>query len=100
MFIVIGADGVPGRPVRQLLASGSAGITAAAGTIFFSFIGLDAVSTAGEEVRDPQRALPRAIIGALVIVVDGLRAWSPSPGSAPSRSRSSRARTSRTPAWP
>ncbi len=31
--------------------NGVAGITAAAGTIFFTFIGLDAVSTAGEEVR-------------------------------------------------
>jgi APA family basic amino acid/polyamine antiporter len=49
--------------------AGAAGISAAAGTIFFSFIGLDAVSTAGEEVRDPQRALPRAIMGALVVVV-------------------------------
>ena len=27
------------------------------------------MSTAGEEVKDPQRALPRAIMGALVIVV-------------------------------
>lgn len=43
-------------------------MTAAAGTIFFSFIGLDAVATAGEEVKDPQRSLPRAIIGALIIV--------------------------------
>src|SRR5690606_2513645 len=49
-------------------ASGIGGMTAAAGTIFFSFIGLDAVATAGEEVKDPQRALPRAIIGALIIV--------------------------------
>ena len=43
-------------------------MSGAAGTIFFSFIGLDAVATAGEEVKDPQRALPRAIIGALSIV--------------------------------
>ena len=64
-----GAHRVQGRPVRRLLGRGSAGISAAAGTIFFSFIGLDAVSTAGEEVRDPQSALPRAIMGALVIVV-------------------------------
>ncbi|WP_124344660.1 APC family permease, partial [Cellulomonas algicola] len=35
---------------------------------FFTFIGLDAVSTAGDEVRDPQRAMPRAILGALAIV--------------------------------
>lgn len=48
---------------------GGAGITAAAGTIFFTFIGLDAVSTAGDEVRDPQRSLPRAIMIALGTVV-------------------------------
>ena len=42
---------------------------AAAGTIFFTFIGLDAVSTAGDEVRDPQRSLPRAILVALATVV-------------------------------
>ena len=37
---------------------GMAGVTAAAATVFFSFIGLDTVATAGEEVResDPQRA--------------------------------------------
>jgi APA family basic amino acid/polyamine antiporter len=48
---------------------GAAGVTAAAGTIFFTFIGLDAVATAGDEVRDPQRSLPRAIVTALVIVI-------------------------------
>lgn len=48
---------------------GAAGVTAAAGTIFFTFIGLDAVSTAGDEVRDPQRSLPRAILVALATVV-------------------------------
>jgi APA family basic amino acid/polyamine antiporter len=48
---------------------GVAGVTAAAGTIFFTFIGLDAVSTAGDEVRDPQRSLPRAILIALATVV-------------------------------
>jgi basic amino acid/polyamine antiporter, APA family len=47
---------------------GVAGIGAAAGTIFFSYIGLDAVSTAGDEVKDPQRTMPRAIIAALIIV--------------------------------
>ncbi|WP_217897492.1 amino acid permease [Geodermatophilus saharensis] len=47
---------------------GAAGVGAAASSIFFSFIGLDAVSTAGEEVRDPRRTLPRAIIGSLIVV--------------------------------
>ncbi|MGI4894450.1 MAG: amino acid permease [Janthinobacterium lividum] len=48
---------------------GAGGVTAAAGTIFFTFIGLDAVSTAGDEVANPQKTLPRAIIAALCIVV-------------------------------
>ncbi len=47
---------------------GVAGVSVAASSIFFSFIGLDAVSTAGEEVRDPRRNLPLAIMGALVVV--------------------------------
>lgn len=47
---------------------GAAGVGAAAGTIFFSYIGLDAVSTAGDEVKDPQKTMPRAIIAALLVV--------------------------------
>lgn len=69
MFIVIGLTAFRADRFDNFFASGSAGISAAAGTIFFSFIGLDAVSTAGEEVKDPKRALPRAIIAALLIVV-------------------------------
>ena len=69
MFIAIGLTAFQADHFDNFFASGSAGISAAAGTIFFSFIGLDAVSTAGEEVRDPQRALPRAIVGALLVVV-------------------------------
>lgn len=69
LFVVVGLTAFKADRFDNFFASGSAGISAAAGTIFFSFIGLDAVSTAGEEVKDPQRALPRAIMGALVIVV-------------------------------
>ena len=47
---------------------GTAGITSAAGIIFFSYIGLDAVSTAGEEVKNPRRTMPLAILIALVTV--------------------------------
>jgi APA family basic amino acid/polyamine antiporter len=45
-----------------------AGVTAGAGLVFFSFIGLDTVATAGEEVRDPTRNVPRGILYALGIV--------------------------------
>ena len=47
---------------------GIAGISAAAGQVFFSYIGFDAASTAGEEAKNPKRDLPRAIIGSLIIV--------------------------------
>lgn len=49
--------------------TGFSGITSAAAVIFFTFIGLDAVSTAGDEVKNPQKAMPRAILAALSIVV-------------------------------
>lgn len=48
---------------------GASGVTAAAGTIFFTFIGLDAVSTAGDEVKNPQKTLPRALLIALCTVI-------------------------------
>lgn len=48
--------------------TGMAGVTAAAATVFFSFIGLDTVATAGEEVRNPTRNVPIGILSALAIV--------------------------------
>ena len=53
---------------HDLAPFGVSGISLASGTIFFAYIGLDAVSTAGDEVKDPQRTMPRAIIAALLIV--------------------------------
>jgi amino acid transporter len=53
---------------HDLAPFGISGISLAAGTIFFAYIGLDAVSTAGDEVKDPQHTMPRAIIYALLIV--------------------------------
>ena len=49
-------------------AGGMTGVAAAAGTVFFSFIGLDTVATAGAEVRNPKRSVPIAILAALAIV--------------------------------
>jgi len=47
---------------------GMAGVTAAAGTVFFSYIGLDTVATAGAEVNNPKKNVPIAILAALGIV--------------------------------
>jgi basic amino acid/polyamine antiporter, APA family len=56
------------RHLHPFAPKGVGGIGSAAATIFFSYIGLDVVSTAGDEARDPQRTLPRGIILALLIV--------------------------------
>jgi basic amino acid/polyamine antiporter, APA family len=46
---------------------GMSGLMMGAGTIFFAFIGFDAVSTAAQECRNPQRDMPIGIIGSLVV---------------------------------
>lgn len=46
---------------------GYSGILTGAAVIFFAYIGFDAVSTASQEAKNPQRDMPRAIIGSLLI---------------------------------
>jgi APA family basic amino acid/polyamine antiporter len=66
-----GAGGA--APLLQVLLGvtpshfGAWGIFAAAAIVFFAFIGFDVVATAAEETRNPQRDVPRGIIGSLVI---------------------------------
>lgn len=46
---------------------GFKGISAAAASIFFAYVGFDAVSTAAEETKNPQRNMPIGLIGSLAI---------------------------------
>lgn len=46
---------------------GWGGIVRAAGVVFFAFIGFDAVSTAAQEAKNPQRDMPIGIIGSLAV---------------------------------
>ncbi|MBA8793898.1 amino acid transporter [Friedmanniella endophytica] len=69
MFAVIAFTAFRADHFANFAPMGVGGVATAAGTIFFSFIGLDAVSTAGDEVKDPQRTMPRALIGALFVVI-------------------------------
>jgi APA family basic amino acid/polyamine antiporter len=68
LFIVVGLQGWSSDNLAEFAPFGLSGVTSAAGIIFFSYIGLDAVSTAGEEVRNPRRTLPLAILIALTVV--------------------------------
>lgn len=46
---------------------GWSGILRGAGVVFFAFIGFDAVSTAAQEAKNPQKGMPIGIIGSLII---------------------------------
>ncbi|GJF12928.1 amino acid permease [Mycolicibacterium cyprinidarum] len=68
MFTVIAFTAFDADRFAEFAPYGGAGISVAAGTIFFSYIGMDAVSTAGDEVKNPQKTMPRALIAALLTV--------------------------------
>lgn len=68
LFCVIGFLGVRAANYADFAPYGVSGISAAAATLFFSYIGFDAASTAGEEAVNAQRDLPRAIMLSLGIV--------------------------------
>lgn len=67
-FSVVALTAFDGSNLTPFLPLGLLGVTAAAGQVFFSYIGFDAASTAGEEAKNPRKDLPFAIIGSLVIV--------------------------------
>ncbi|MFJ9177183.1 amino acid permease [Streptomyces sp. NPDC102360] len=68
LFCVIGFMGFKSGNYEDFMPLGMAGVSAAGATLFFSYIGFDAASTAGEEAKNPQRDLPRAIMLSLIIV--------------------------------
>ncbi|GFH38555.1 amino acid permease [Streptomyces pacificus] len=68
LFIGIGFMGIKAGNYAPLAPLGVTGISAAAAMLFFSYIGFDAASTAGEEAKNPKKDLPRAIMLSLLIV--------------------------------
>jgi APA family basic amino acid/polyamine antiporter len=66
-FVAMGAFYVKPENWTPFAPNGFAGISAAAGSIFFAYIGFDAVSTAAEETRNPQRDMPIGIIASLIV---------------------------------
>jgi APA family basic amino acid/polyamine antiporter len=69
--ILVGTLRAPGplHPAVWSLPGGAYGVLQAAGLLFFAFAGYARIATLGEEVRDPRRTIPKAILGALAIVV-------------------------------
>jgi basic amino acid/polyamine antiporter, APA family len=78
VVVVVGLFGTQVDPVASAatpdvepvaIRGGVIGVLTAAGLVFFAFAGYARIATMGEEVRDPERTIPRAIVLALGIAV-------------------------------
>jgi APA family basic amino acid/polyamine antiporter len=67
LFIVLAFTGFDSGNLSPFSPHGLDGIVTAGSVVFFAYIGFDAISTSGEETRNPGRDLPIAIIGSLAI---------------------------------
>jgi APA family basic amino acid/polyamine antiporter len=69
MWVIDGANWHPFIPPNtgEFGKFGWSGVFQAAGIIFFAYIGFDAVSTAAQEAKNPQRDMPIGIMGSLVV---------------------------------
>lgn len=67
LFIALGVQHINPANWKPLLPYGISGVFHGAAIVFFAYIGFDAVATASEEVKNPQKDLPRSIILTLVI---------------------------------
>jgi len=67
LFVGVGATHLRSANYTPFAPNGFTGIHQGAAIVFFAYIGFDAISTAAEETRDPQRNLPIGILGGLAI---------------------------------
>jgi APA family basic amino acid/polyamine antiporter len=67
LFIILAVPVMKMENFEPFSPLGFGGIGAAAASIFFAYVGFDAVSTAAEETKNPQRNMPIGLIGSLVI---------------------------------
>lgn len=66
-FIIVGSFYIKPENWTPFAPNGIEGIFTGAFVIFFAYIGFDAISTAAEETKNPQRDLPVAIMGTLLL---------------------------------
>ena len=67
LFVVAGMTKINPANYHPFAPNGFAGIHHGAAIVFFAYIGFDAISTAAEETKNPQRNLPIGILGGLAI---------------------------------
>jgi len=67
LFVILTLPAMDTGKFSPFMPTGSVGVLGAAASIFFAYVGFDAVSTAAEETRNPQRNVPIGLIGSLLI---------------------------------
>ncbi|MDH5235547.1 MAG: amino acid permease, partial [Gemmatimonadota bacterium] len=67
MFVIVGGMHIDMANYTPFAPNGFRGIHQGAAIVFFAYIGFDAISTAAEETKDPQRTMPRGILWGLAI---------------------------------
>ncbi len=67
IFVIVGAQHINTENYKPFAPNGFRGIWQGAAIVFFAYIGFDAISTAAEETKNPQRNMPRGILLGLLI---------------------------------
>ncbi len=67
LFVIVGAQHIDTNNYHPFAPNGFRGIHQGAAIVFFAYIGFDAISTAAEETKNPQRNMPLGIMGGLAI---------------------------------
>jgi APA family basic amino acid/polyamine antiporter len=67
LFIALSIPVIKMENFHPFMPLGVLGVGGAAASIFFAYVGFDAVSTAAEETKNPQRNMPIGLIGSLLI---------------------------------
>jgi APA family basic amino acid/polyamine antiporter len=67
LFVGVGVFHIKAANYHPFAPNGFTGIHQGAAIVFFAYIGFDAISTAAEETKNPQRNLPIGILGGLAI---------------------------------